>query len=530
MKRDFSERARQELLGLVAQVEREKWSDFTDWAGDRWYDFQDWIGVLDIRNYINNVNDYHRKVLDKNNATEQSINAIFERVNSVDGIYRTGFDGIEEGLSAWTDKIKRLSDHILPGKGSFGGALTDASLRIFRWELEQENQELDQRWLYRIQDGEIILNEAVIEECLKDPAMMTNKDIQALRELATLLTQEVAVGHTVTCENPARLLEILSGTIDNINARAGDNAGVGLGKDVLGYLASLLMCVDSKGKPAEDVFCNILSLFENSAGVWIGMEKLLVEKVISVAEKGLQLHERFGKAVVGLGAAKYISAFIRGSINSYHVFVDENSSGYDKTAAGMELGGDALVMGGSIYAAGLGAQKGIQYVAGNGKIRNQILAVDKKVTVSNAVSSKISKVMSWVAIGDVALNFGAGGTRRYEEVTQDGDFDWGDAGSVGIHGAMGGLDTVANHLTLGLVDIDGEGFADELEESVDEFVRSDNWAAKVVRDEDTNFLIRGGVAFGAGAYIFVSETAESVGEGFNAAADWISSAWNGLFD
>lgn len=275
--------------------------------------------------------------------------------------------------------------------------------------------------------------------------------------------------------------------------------------------------------------CSYLSLFENSAGVWIGLEKLLEGKILP-AKEGLLLHERFGKTVTGLSAAKYISAFIRGSVNGYHVFVDENSSGYDKTAAGMELGGDALVMGGSIYSAGLMGQKGLQWVAADGKIRNQILAVDQKVMVSNATSSKISKVMSWVAVGDVALNTGAGGVRRYEEVTQDGEFDWGDAGSVGIHGAMGGLDTVANHLTLGLVDIDGEGFADELEESVDEFVRGDSWAAEVVRDQDTNILIRGGVAFGAGAYILASETAESVGEGFSAAADWISSKWNGLFD
>lgn len=46
MKRDFSANARQELLSLVAQVENEKWCDFTDWVGDRWYDFEAWIGKL----------------------------------------------------------------------------------------------------------------------------------------------------------------------------------------------------------------------------------------------------------------------------------------------------------------------------------------------------------------------------------------------------------------------------------------------------------------------------------------------------
>ncbi|WP_075720540.1 hypothetical protein [Roseburia sp. 499] len=69
MKRDFSETSKQELISLVSQVESEKWCDFTDWVGDRWYDFESWIGTLDIQHYINDVNAYHKKVIDKNNTT-----------------------------------------------------------------------------------------------------------------------------------------------------------------------------------------------------------------------------------------------------------------------------------------------------------------------------------------------------------------------------------------------------------------------------------------------------------------------------
>ena len=82
MYRDFSEKSRNELLGLVSQVENEKISNFTDWVGDRWYDFESWIGKLNIRNYLNNVNEYHKKVIDKNNATKSSINTIFNKVKS----------------------------------------------------------------------------------------------------------------------------------------------------------------------------------------------------------------------------------------------------------------------------------------------------------------------------------------------------------------------------------------------------------------------------------------------------------------
>ena len=53
MYRDFSAKSKQNMLNLVSQVENEKWSNFTDWVGDRWLDFQSWIGKLDIKNYIN---------------------------------------------------------------------------------------------------------------------------------------------------------------------------------------------------------------------------------------------------------------------------------------------------------------------------------------------------------------------------------------------------------------------------------------------------------------------------------------------
>ena len=65
MYRDFSENSKRKLLSLVSSVENEKICDFTDWIGDRWLDFQSWIGKLSIKKYINNVNAYHKKVIDK---------------------------------------------------------------------------------------------------------------------------------------------------------------------------------------------------------------------------------------------------------------------------------------------------------------------------------------------------------------------------------------------------------------------------------------------------------------------------------
>ncbi len=166
MKRDFSEQARQQLLGMVVQVEQEKWSDFTDWAGDRWYDFQEWLGILDVRHYINNVNDYHRKVIDKNNATEQSINAIFERVAQVDSGYRTRFDDVQQDMLDWKGHIARLSGIISPANGGFDSMVTGFELRSLRWGLEKENEKLVLERLVTEVDGLPVFNEENIYDLL----------------------------------------------------------------------------------------------------------------------------------------------------------------------------------------------------------------------------------------------------------------------------------------------------------------------------------------------------------------------------
>ena len=119
MRRDFSESAREELLQLVRDVEEEKLSDFTDWIGDRWYDFQSWIGELDIKNYLDNVNVYHKKIIDKNNTSETQINAIFEEVNKVSTDYKSRFEATREDMSLYGELLTQFTDTVDPAKGLF---------------------------------------------------------------------------------------------------------------------------------------------------------------------------------------------------------------------------------------------------------------------------------------------------------------------------------------------------------------------------------------------------------------------------
>lgn len=119
MYRDFSEKSKNELLGLVSQVENEKLSNFTDWIGDRWYDFESWIGTLNIKNYLNNVNEYHKKVIDKNNTTKSTIETIFTRVKNADCQYALTFKDKYIQLRLLERYIGELKEIVNPANGKF---------------------------------------------------------------------------------------------------------------------------------------------------------------------------------------------------------------------------------------------------------------------------------------------------------------------------------------------------------------------------------------------------------------------------
>ena len=119
MYRDFSNNSKIRMLGLVTEVENDKISDFTDWVGDRWYDFESWIGQLNIKNYLNNVNIYHKKVIDKNNTTKDTIEKIFSDVMSVDSSYQTKLSNVTQVLQRWQRYIDEMSRVVCPENGCF---------------------------------------------------------------------------------------------------------------------------------------------------------------------------------------------------------------------------------------------------------------------------------------------------------------------------------------------------------------------------------------------------------------------------
>lgn len=198
MKRDFSETSKQELMSLVSQVENEQLCDFTDWFGDRWYDFEAWIGTLGIQQYINNVNAYHKKVIDKNNTTVQEIERIFNAVKDVDTSYAVRMSACKVQLETITNLIIELNQVIEPTMGAFSSERINGELAGFFSNYEQTRKIM----LILAQNG------------------LSQKDIEELNE------EELKD----VCKR------VISGVIDAIpNVKIGEKVEIPIGPDITLY-------------------------------------------------------------------------------------------------------------------------------------------------------------------------------------------------------------------------------------------------------------------------------------------------------
>ena len=244
-----------------------------------------------------------------------------------------------------------------------------------------------------------------------------------------------------------------------------------------------------------------------------------------------KLDAKFGKTMIGLSIASDVAGIADSAIDTYKVFVDPESSAYDKAAETIKASDSFLNLGKDVYIASQTSSKTLQFVSnagGSSKAVNQILATEQKLkfTTSTAVTQKVKNVGAGFTIGSAVVSGISSGVKQYGEVTEDGKFDMGDAGSVGMNFALSGLDSMANSVTLGLVDFDAEKVADDLESDAAEFVRGDSWAASVIRDQEVWAPARFVVSVGAGTYILGENVVEGVANGAKTVGSWISTGWN----
>lgn len=193
MYRDFSDRAQNELIGLVSEVENEKLSNFTDWVGDRWYDFESWIGKLNIKNYISSVNEYHKKVIDKNNATKSSIDAIFKKVKSVDTSYKNTLADKRLQLLQWQRYIDEMSQIVNPQNGKFNVQSMSDVLDSLLKQLSEDNLDLNLEKYIEFDKvtKKYTYNWDEIEDLFsKDEYSLTDTDYQVLTFILSTMVDE----------------------------------------------------------------------------------------------------------------------------------------------------------------------------------------------------------------------------------------------------------------------------------------------------------------------------------------------------
>lgn len=104
--RDFSTEMRTQLMKQVKEVEDESFWDFSKW--DVWYRIEDLFGNLDVAHYKNNIQEYHRKVIDINGTTEKQMQNIFDAIDGLDDKYGAIFEKKAEEFATITQEVRKI--------------------------------------------------------------------------------------------------------------------------------------------------------------------------------------------------------------------------------------------------------------------------------------------------------------------------------------------------------------------------------------------------------------------------------------
>lgn len=110
--RDFSDEAKQMLVGAAKETEDEHWWEVSKW--DCWYKVEKFFGTLEWDLYAGNVDNYYRKLIDINDASVKDIEKIFENVYTLDRSYSNTINTATDTLrTKVTNTLKALRESII---------------------------------------------------------------------------------------------------------------------------------------------------------------------------------------------------------------------------------------------------------------------------------------------------------------------------------------------------------------------------------------------------------------------------------
>lgn len=120
MFRDFSEAAKEKILGYIDEATpKGKWDEIVDAIQDFGSTVWDWLTQLDAAGSINDLDAYHRHVIDKHDTSVESINEIFADANTADAHYAASMTEAAEQGKQMVKFINDLADTIDPNGGRF---------------------------------------------------------------------------------------------------------------------------------------------------------------------------------------------------------------------------------------------------------------------------------------------------------------------------------------------------------------------------------------------------------------------------
>ena len=517
LRRDFSDTSKQKLLSTVTDVEKEKLSGFTEWMGDSYYKFQSWIGKLNIRNYMNDVDSYHKKVTEKNQASKRTIESIFNNVANADIAYQRKLSAVKTNLEKWDKYIVQMENTVNPGNGNFTATYIENTFK------KVHTVPVPGEAITPVLSSEKIttLLQNLIN-VLKNKGMSSSGDRfrDTLKKYLELDEKILKNGSTV---------------LDKLGKKDNDAS---LAASIMSYLSSLCGCATKDTTAASDVVSNFTALFKASGDMELGLYKYYENK-LSIFEFG-NLDKKFGKVMTGLTIATKLTSAVDEGVNTYKIFTDKDSSAFDKGSQAIEMAGSVFDFGGASYTAALASKKYLRYVdsiSGSKNAVNQILVDTRelKYTTSAAVTKKIEKVSTIVSLTDVAVSTVASGVKRYGQVSKDGTVDMGDWGSVGIYGTFSGINKVSSTLSFGVVHFDSDQVASEIEKNASDFMKSGSWAAKEIKKQVDqghwyNKVAAFGLATGGAAVLVGKKTVQDVGNGVEKSVEtvgnWVSTGWD----
>ena len=120
--RDFSKAALDTMVAAAKETEEEDWWNITRW--DCWYRLDSLVGgpVMNAQYLAGDVDTYYRKLIDMNDASVADIEAIFEKVYSIDDQYAAAIENCGTDLESRVNaKLQELAAGINVSSGSGGG-------------------------------------------------------------------------------------------------------------------------------------------------------------------------------------------------------------------------------------------------------------------------------------------------------------------------------------------------------------------------------------------------------------------------